>query len=300
MMEQTYKKHLFDRSDGWRIRKNDPLMVMVPYIMRTRVESQNLYEEEVDLAPIEQFIHDYSAEIPGLSVMTVLIAAMVRLLSQRPYLNRFVVWNKLYARNSIEISLSIKRQLSDSGEETTVKMRFDPTDTIREICARVQKEIEASQPQGNVNGTDAAARWMGKMPSPLLRFVIWLAFRADSVGKMPKSVIAISPFHCSIFVTNLGSIGIKPVYHHLYEMGTCSAFVSMGKKLRRTCVDENGEQYIQKYLTLKVNTDERICDGYYYASSMRMIHKYLVKPEILLAPPETVIADDGVGRPVGT
>ncbi|MBQ3141226.1 MAG: 2-oxo acid dehydrogenase subunit E2 [Clostridia bacterium] len=299
-MDKTYKRHLFDRYDGWRIRKNDPMMTLVPFIMRTRIDSQVFFEDEIDLAPIEKFVKEYSNEIPGLSVMTVIIAAMVRLISQRPYLNRFVVHNKVYARNSLTISLTIKRSLSDDGEETSIKPTFEPTDTIRDICAKIQRELELSKPDGNTNGTDDLCRVLGKLPAPLLRGVVNFCFWLDSIGKLPKFIHEFSPFHCSGYVTNVGSIGIKSVYHHLYEFGTCSLFLAMGKKLRRTVVDADGNEHQEKRLGIKCVTDERICDGHYYALSMRYMHKYLNNPALLLEPPKNITVDEGVGRPIGT
>lgn len=42
--------------------------------------------------------------------------------------------------------------------------------------------------------------------------------------------------------------------------------------------------------------DEKICDGYYYASSIRLFYKVLNNPEQLLSPPETIVLDPGVGK----
>lgn len=299
-MQKTYKKHLFDRYDGWRIRKNDPLMVLVPYIMRTRNDSQNLFEDDIDVSILENFVKEHSEEIPGLSVMTVIIAAMVRLISQRPMLNRFIMWNKMYARNSIEIALSIKRQLTDAGEETTIKTSFEPSDNLAEVCAKIVREIELSKPQGNVNSTDKTARILGKLPAPIVRTFVWLCYKLDAIGCLPKGIHGASPFHCSAFITNVGSLGIKSIYHHLYEFGTCSMFISMGKKTRRTITDTDGTETREKRMTLKFVTDERICDGHYYALSMRYLNKYLNNPALLLNHPKQVLADEGVGREIGT
>ena len=299
-MQKTYKKRIFDRYDGWRIRKNDPLLVLIPYLMRTRNDSQNLFEDDIDILRIEEFVREYADEIPGLSIMTVLIAAVIRLISQRPMLNRFVVWNKIYARNSLTLALSIKRQLTDDGEETTIKPEFEPTDTLYDVAAKIQRELELSKPQGNVNGTDKTARALGDLPTPILRTLVWFFFKLDAIGLLPKSIHKASPFHSTAFLTNVGSLGIKSIYHHLYEFGTCSLFVSMGKKTRYTEMDENGQEKQKKRMTLKFVTDERICDGHYYALSMRYLNKYLNNPALLLNPPKQVFVDEGVGRPVGS
>jgi pyruvate/2-oxoglutarate dehydrogenase complex dihydrolipoamide acyltransferase (E2) component len=116
------------------------------------------------------------------------------------------------------------------------------------------------------------------------------------VGMMPKFINKASPWHSSIFLTNIGSIGVESIYHHLYEFGTCSMFCAMGKKTRRHTVDKNGDMNSHKSIQLKFVLDERICDGFYYASSMRLLNKILSNPASLLLPPEQVNIDEGVGK----
>jgi hypothetical protein len=133
-----------------------------------------------------------------------------------------------------------------------------------------------------------------------MRFVVWMLLTLDKVGLMPKLIFKASPWHSSIFLTNIGSLGIESIYHHLYEFGTCSIFTAMGKKSRRHNINHQGEVTSYKSILLKFVLDERICDGFYNASSMRMLNKILSNPSQLLVPPESVILDDGVNRKPGT
>jgi hypothetical protein len=116
----------------------------------------------------------------------------------------------------------------------------------------------------------------------------------DKIGLLPKAINKVSPFHTSVFITNMGSLGIKSIYHHIYEFGTTSIFVAMGKKYSRMELDNDGNAIKRKYIDIKVVADERICDGYYYALSMRMLSKILKNPEILLDKPDTIMLDDGI------
>lgn len=136
------------------------------------------------------------------------------------------------------------------------------------------------------------------MPAWLLRSLVRVLRGLDNVGLLPRSLQAISPWHASAFLTNVGSLGIGAVYHHLYEFGTCSFFVAMGKKNRSRSIDEDGEVTSLKTLDLRVVVDERVCDGYYYASTMRYVRRLLGNPEVLLSPPERIVPDDGVGKPL--
>lgn len=291
-MKQYFKRGISDRYDGWRIRNVDAMFNVIPFIMRTRMDSQNLFEENVSLEPLEEFIRQHREDMPDLTLMHVIMAAMVRMFAEKPYLNRFVVWNKIYARNHINISLMIKRP--NTNEETVVKPEFEPEDTLRDVMRKVAEQVNQNLMDEAQNATDALANFFGYVPAFVIRLVIWALFRLDGIGLLPKSIHQLSPFHCSGFLTNVGSLGIGPIYHHLYEFGTCSMFVAMGHKYKVRMVNREGEHLDKRFIGLKFVTDERICDGQYYASAMKHLRRILANPALLLDPPARVVLDDGV------
>jgi hypothetical protein len=291
-----YRWHFGDRYDGWRVRKVDALFSVVPFILPTRVDSQVFFEIKIPIDTIEEFIRQHKEEIPSLSIMHVVIASLVRIISQRPYINRFIVWNKIFARNHVSISLAIKRSLTDKGEETVIKVYFLPTDTLQDVVRKINTALESNQLVGQKNSSDIISKLLGYFPDLLLRTIIFFIKLLDKVGLLPMFLFDASPFHSSMFLTNIGSIGIDSIYHHLYEFGTCSMFGAMGKKTRKHILEKDGTTKILKTMKLKFVLDERICDGFYYASSMRQLEKYFANPSILLLPPEKVVVDDGVGK----
>jgi hypothetical protein len=170
------------------------------------------------------------------------------------------------------------------------------TDTLQDVVRKVHTEQANNQQTEKRNGADIVSRVLGYLPDFLMRTVVFMLFWTDKIGIMPKLIFNVSPWHCSIFLTNIGSIGVESIYHHLYEFGTCSMFVAMGKKTRENIIDKNGNMVTQKSILLKFVLDERVCDGFYYASSMRQLNKLLQDPSVLLTPPEMVRADAGVNR----
>ena len=108
---------------------------------------------------------------------------------------------------------------------------------------------------------------------------------------MPKAIHEASPFHTSFFITDLGSLGIKPIYHHLYDFGTTSVFLAFGAKERHREIDREGNLIERKYIGMKVVNDERICDGHYYASAFKLLFQMFQNPSILETPPERVFQD---------
>lgn len=294
-MKQYFKKGLFDRYDGWRVKNVDAVFAIIPFILRTRIDSQVMFEENIPIDKIEAFIRAHREEMPELSLMQVVMAAIVRLMSQRPYLNRFIMWNKIYARNHINISLAIKRP--ESGEETLIKPEFEPDCTLRDVVRIVSEQLAANKAEGVKNNADKTSAVFGKLPSFLVRIAVFILFKLDNIGLLPKGLRRTSPWHCSAFLTNVGSLGIGPIYHHLYEFGTCSNFIAMGNKTRVHTLSSQSEPKVQKFIGLKFVSDERICDGQYYATSMKLLKRILANPESLLVPPENVIVDDGVKKP---
>ncbi|MBR2329155.1 MAG: hypothetical protein IKA58_04655, partial [Clostridia bacterium] len=136
-MQDTFKKGLGDRYDGWRVRNVDAVFNVIPFIMRTRMDSQNLFEENIPIENIEKFIRKHREDMPDLTFMHVIIAALIRMIAVKPYLNRFIMWNKIYARNTISLSLMIKRK--HSNVETNVKPEFDPTATLSDVVAAMNQ-----------------------------------------------------------------------------------------------------------------------------------------------------------------
>ena len=289
-----FRWHWGDRYDGWRVRNVDAVFSVIPYFLRTRMDAQNYFEQRIPIDHIETFIREHKEDIPGLSIMHVVIASMIRLVSQRPYLNRFIMWNKIFARNYINFSIVIKRSLSDEGEETLIKPYFQPTDTLQDVSRKILEEQNKNQKAGQQNSSDLISKILGYLPDWLMRVVVFTLLWLDKVGLLPRFIEQASPWHCSLFLTNIGSIGVESIYHHLYEFGNCSIFLAMGKKSQRHTVNKAGDVKGYKSILLKYVMDERICDGWYYASSMRMLDRILMNPSVLLTPPEKVVVDDGV------
>ena len=125
----------------------------------------------------------------------------------------------------------------------------------------------------------------------VLKFVMWLVRTLDYWGLLPRFLLELSPFHGSVFFTSMGSLGIPPIYHHLYDFGNLPVFGAFGCKRRALEVMEDGSVVQKKYLDVKFTLDERIVDGYYYAAFFKHYRSIMRHPEILDLPPEELVAD---------
>ena len=268
------------RRDGKKAKDLQSFFYVIPHVMKTRSDSQVYFKTDIPLEPLDAYISKKAEEGIKLSYMNVIYAALVKLLGERPQLNRFVMNGKIYDRNEIYMSLAIKKNLTDDGQETTIKLPFTGKENIFEIKEKLDKAIEKNKDNKEANDTDILATVLSHTPSILVGiFVSFMKF-LDKYGLLPKWVLKASPFHTSMFLTNVGSLGIDYIYHHLYDFGTTSLFFAMGKK-KKSYIYEDDEIKESKCITLGFVGDERICDGFYYASSMKLLNKYLRKPEIL-------------------
>jgi len=260
--------------------------------MRTRVDSLDYFTDRVDIGAVEEWFRRKRAEGRlDLGYLQFFMTVLVRTLSQKPRLNRFVAGRRIYAREGITVSLALKKRLHEDSPETTVKLAFRPTDTVYDVTATLEAALGENKKAEVTNATDDTARLFMLIPRSLLRLLMAALRFLDFHGWLPRAIHRASPFHTSAFLTDLGSLGIKPVYHHLYDFGTTSLFVAFGAKERERELDAEGRVVERKYITIKVVNDERICDGHYYAGAFRYMLGLFRNPSLLELPPESVVDD---------
>ena len=284
------KRRFGDRRDGRRVRTMPPMNYIMPYIMKVRADAQNHFEDVIDITNIEHYLDKKHREgYTDMSLLHVLIAAYVRVVSERPGLNRFISGQRIFARNKLECVMTIKKELSLESPDTCIKVEFDPRDNIYNIYKKFQKTALAA-----INETtdfDNTAKTLIKLPGLLLRGAVGLLRFLDYIGLLPKALLKVSPFHGSMIITSMGSLGIPAIYHHIYDFGTLPIFISYGSIFTADAIKRDGTRERHHFVTLKVVTDERICDGYYYASAFKRLKRYLLHPEILDNPPASVTED---------
>ena len=268
------------RSDGRKLKSIPPFFKIIPQVMRTRGDSQVYYNYDIPIKAMDEYINKKAEEGIRISYMNIIYAAMVRLISQRPQLNRFIMNGRTYARKDIEISLAIKKSLTDDGDETTIKLPFTGNENIFEVKEKLDKVIAENKDVETTNDTDILATALSFVPTFLLKIAVSFIMFLDKHGMLPKFVIKASPFHTSAFLTNVASLGIDAIYHHLYDFGTTGLFLAMGKKKKDFIYDDETIME-EKCISLAFVCDERICDGYYFASSVKMFNRLLKKPELL-------------------
>ncbi len=280
------------RPDGRRLRNLDPMQAITPYLMKTRTDSMTMYEDVFPCESWDAYIREKAAEGIKITYMDILIAGVVRLMALRPQLNRFVMNGRIYARPKIWVCFVVHESLQAGTEGTNVKLCFEGTENIIEIAQTVHEAIlKETTKKTELNNTDKFMNALiNNLPSPILRLVINTLMWMDRHNIMPKFIVELSPFHTSFWVTNLKSLGINHVFHHIYEFGTTGLFFGMGKE-KQIPVVQKGEIVPQKQMSFGLVSDERVCDGLYYATSLRQLRKYMQNPASLETPLDKKVED---------
>ncbi|MBQ6660880.1 MAG: hypothetical protein IJM57_05555 [Lachnospiraceae bacterium] len=292
------KRRWGDRSDGFKVRNMDPMSVMEPYIMPKKLDAWVLFEDELDISAAEAFIQKMrKGEMPNLTLYEVIFAAIVRTMVEVPELNRFVKHSRVYSRNNIKGAMTVMKGMSRDSDRTIIMPQFECEDTLNDVVRRIEEEtsgidknvkVEDDENKSAFDGVETA---FSILPGFLLSFAINILRVLDRYGLLPKKLIKVSPFHTSFFLTNMGSIGLDAVYHHVYEFGTLTVFGSIGRKYVQYEPQADGTTKRVVKLKMQFVVDERAADGFVYAVGFRKIRNYIMHPELLLQKPEKIVFD---------
>ena len=283
-----------DRSDGRRVRTLAPMAQITAYFQVERNTCSNLFDESFEITHIERYIRQKRKEgLTDFGLLHVLLAAYCRGVAKYPQLNRFISGQKVYSRgNDIQYCMVVKKDMTIESPDTSIKVHLSPYDTAIDVYNKLNAAIEeVKRTQELDGGVDNVIGLLNLIPGVVLKFVVWLLKFLDYFGLLPKFLLEVSPFHGSLFFTSMGSLGIKPIYHHLYDFGNLPVFGAFGCKRRSLEVQEDGSVVQHKYLDLKFVLDERIVDGFYYATFFKYYRRLMLHPEVLDNPPEEVARD---------
>ena len=286
------KRRFGDRKDGRLLRSLPAFNKFIPYIMPARNDRTNHYEESFEVSSVDRMLRRLRVDgYKGIGILHFLIAGYIRGLSMLPGMNRFVVGRRVYARNNIEVVMTVKRSLAVDATETTIKVEFEPTDTIIDVYRKMTEKIDEIKTSEDTNNTEDVADALCRAPRFLLRFAVAVIRMLDYFGWLPESLTSASPFHGSMIITDLGSLRIGPVFHHIYNFGTLPVFVAFGAKRHSYELDRHGEMVDRKYIDCKFVMDEGTVDGHYYAQFLQAFRYMFLHPELLEAPPTRVVED---------
>ena len=278
------KRRIGDRKDGKLLRDLDSLHFITGILYPNRCDNEAYISERVDLTAIKAYIEKKNKTADfKYTYFHIVVAALIKTITLRPKLSRFIVNGNFYQRNEVSASFVVKKQFSDHAAEALAMLHAKPADTMETIHNYIRDQVtdfRSEKVDSSTESMDAfnkLPRWISKTG---VKFVMWL----DKHGWVPSSLIETDPYYSSVVISNLGSIKLKCGYHHLTNWGTCSMFCIIGEKKLSPFYDENGNVTMRETLDLGLTIDERLADGYYYSKSVRLLKYLLEHPEELEKP----------------
>ena len=279
-----------DRKDGTLLRDLDSMHYIVPLIHPNRCDNEAYISETVDLTAIQEYLARKNAEGTDFpyTMFHLIVAALLRTITLRPQLNRFIANRNMYQRNHLSASFVVKKQFSDTGAEGLAFLYAKGTDNVDTVHEMIRRQVQDARRGGSDGSTDSMDLF-NKMPRFVSRFIVDIIRVLDVHGRVPKGLIASDPYYSSVILSNLGSIKLKCGYHHLTNWGTNSIFVIIGEKRMAPVYDGAGQMTMRPVVDLGLTVDERLADGYYYSKSIRLLKHLLQHPELLEQPMEQEI-----------
>jgi pyruvate/2-oxoglutarate dehydrogenase complex dihydrolipoamide acyltransferase (E2) component len=285
----------FCRPDGTYLKHIDPFMRFFPYVMKGRNESAIYFKQQIDVTALKAYIHarnrQQAASGDGgkTTLFHAVLAATVKTIAERPQLNRFIIGRRIYQRHQITAAFIIKSEFNDDAKEEIAVMAFNPEDTLSDVSARLRQEISKVREEARASSAKrhGGVNWLVyfmKLPRLVLRGLVGFLEFLDYHGWLPRFVIDADPMHTSLFVTNLGSLSVDAPYHHLYEWGTTSTFMTIGVVGKAPVVTGDGAIEVREVMNIGFTLDERISDGYYFAKTIKRFQYFLEHPEELEKP----------------
>lgn len=284
-MSET-KRKWGDRKDGTWINKTDSMHLFMPFLYPKRTDAEAVVQEEVDVAPLLDFVAAKNAQNPEdrYTVFNAFTTAIMKTITLRPQLNRFYKGGRLYQRNYLALAFVAKKKFTEGSEESLLFFKARETDTVTDLHDRIYKVLNRIRKKDENDKTTDIIGVLCRFPRPIVYFLMRIFRILDFYGKMPNALISDDPHFASVWITNLGSIKLNANYHHLNNWGTNSMFVVVGEMHDKVVPDGNGGVTVKKVLPFAITLDERITDGFYCSRSVKLLKYLLAHPEYLDRP----------------
>jgi hypothetical protein len=276
------------RSDGRLVRGLNSTRRAMPYFMRGRNEAAVYFEQDLSLRKADAFIRAWNQSNPMLRIDVFHLACwgLKEAIERTPSVNRFVAGGRLYQRDEIWFSYAVKQKLETGAPMVAVKRRFDRDASFADMVAGMA-QTQADYKSGRINTTDQELGLLFKFPGFVRRLIMGALRVLDRLGMLPPSFVRNDPMYCSAFFANMASLGMPPVYHHLYEYGTCGIFGSVGRPVAEPGSPSSGPDR-RRVMQIRWTFDERCDDGLAAWYSLRRVKQVVEDPESVGIVAETV------------
>lgn len=279
------KKRFGDRRDATKVRNIDGMHNIMVDLKPRRCDSDVYINQKCDVSDLVKYIEKRKKDNPDnkTTYFHAFSLAFAKILFNRPVLNRFICNRTLYQRDDVIVAFVAKIAFDDESEEVMINIKIDPEENIDTLAEKIRTRVEKirSKKSEKKENTNDIVDKVGKLPKflriPIVGFLKWL----DKHGWLPGFIIEDNLYYSSVIVSNLGNLKIGSIYHNITNFGTSSIIITMGQIHKEVLVNKEGKQYVADVCDFGINCDERISDGYYFATAVKMFEHILANPKLL-------------------
>ncbi len=275
------------RPDGKVVKNLPEYRRIMPYFLRHKYESLFYWETDIETEKGEAFIEKMSKEYDTkITFFHLVLHSLVKTFTAYPRVNRFVKAGKIYQRDRIWFSFSVKKEMTTEAKISVAKREFKSSFTLKDTIHSARKEIKKGKAGKDDKGEKEATNYL-RFPGFLIRLGYPFYKFMDEHGLFSKKYMENEVLYSSAFLNNVGAFGANPAYHHLYEIGTVGVFIVMGA-IEEKVVAEDGKPVVKRVCPFMATVDERSEDAFYFFRAFDYFREQLMNPEKLLEPVEFV------------
>ncbi|MBQ8068760.1 MAG: 2-oxo acid dehydrogenase subunit E2 [Solobacterium sp.] len=282
-----------DRFDATYLKDVDSMHFIMPFMYPDRCDNQAFFTFKIDLTNLNAYLAKKNADNPEYkyNMFQCVVAAALKTIFLRSKLSIFIHNRKMYRRNEVSAAFTVKQEFADNGGEVLAFLHAKPEWTIDDVHNEIHRQLLKLKTKGYADESTSIIDKLNKAPKWITRPLIGGICRLEKIGLIPPAMVETDPYHSSIVLANLGSIGLPNGYHHLTNWGTTSMFLLIGT-IGRLPFYENDSVTFRDGVEIGFTVDERIADGFYFARSIKMLQLFLQQPELLERPMNEKLSDE--------
>jgi hypothetical protein len=282
-----------DRFDATYLKDVDSMHFIMPFMYPDRCDNQAFFTFKIDLTNLNAYLAKKNADNPEYkyNMFQCVVAAALKTIFLRSKLSIFIHNRKMYRRNEVSAAFTVKQEFADNGGEVLAFLHAKPEWTIDDVHNEIHRQLLKLKTKGYADESTSIMDKLNKAPKWITRPLVGGICRLEKKGLIPPALVETDPYHSSIVLANLGSIGLPNGYHHLTNWGTTSMFLLIGT-IGRLPFYENDTVTFRDGVEIGFTVDERIADGFYFARSIKMLQLFLDQPELLERPMNEKLSDE--------
>ena len=137
------KRRWGDRKDGVLLRDLDGMHFITPLIYPNRCDNEAYIRETIDLTNMNAYLkkkNETETEFPY-TMFHLIVAALVKTITLRPKMNRFIANKNFYQRNEVSMSFVVKKQFADEAAEALAVIHAKDDSDVDSIHEDLRHQI---------------------------------------------------------------------------------------------------------------------------------------------------------------